>query len=242
MSDKLKPGPVKMSRNVYSKTRTPKYNFDEEQLFDTPIASCESKDLSIEQNRLNNFLDIVISIGNELTDPDDQCEALKNILKYAQNITNADAGTIYQKTKVNQLDFMIINNRSLEISWNSLEEDEEQNFYSQPIKLYDPKTGQPNMCNIASVAYHSNQNIIVNDAYLDDQYDFSGTKEFDKKNNYHSKSFLTVPLRNRVNQVIGVFQLINATDFASNQVIPFKKNQFKMIEALASLAAICIRK
>ena len=47
---------------------------------------------------------------------------------------------------------------------------------------------------------------IVNilDAYEPQDYDFSGTKTFDKNTGYRSISFLTVPLLNREREVIGV--------------------------------------
>jgi hypothetical protein len=45
-------------------------------------------------------------------------------------------------------------------------------------------------------------------------FDFSGTKNFDKKTGYRSKSFLTVPMKNHEDEIIGVLQLINAKDRA----------------------------
>ena len=51
-------------------------------------------------------------------------------------------------------------------------------------------------------------------------FDFSGTKSYDSKTGYHSKSFLTVPLKNHENEIIGVMQLINARD-ENGEVISF---------------------
>ena len=41
-------------------------------------------------------------------------------------------------------------------------------------------------------------------------FDFSGTRKFDEVTGYRSQSFLTVPMKNHENEVIGVLQLINA--------------------------------
>ena len=43
------------------------------------------------------------------------------------------------------------------------------------------------------------------------KFDFSGTKGFDNKHNYRSKSFLTIPLKNHKDKVIGILQLLNAS-------------------------------
>ena len=66
----------------------------------------------------------------------------------------------------------------------------------------------------------------IKDAYQEEGYDFEGTINFDKKNGYRSKSFLTVPLKNHENEIIGVMQLINAQNehgdvisFASKDVV-----------------------
>ena len=50
-------------------------------------------------------------------------------------------------------------------------------------------------------------------------FDFSGTRNFDKKTGYRSKSFLTVPMKNHEDEIIGVLQLINAMDRGTGEVI-----------------------
>ena len=52
----------------------------------------------------------------------------------------------------------------------------------------------------------------IADAYTAEGFEFSGTLAFDRQSGYRSRSFLTVPLKSSSGGVIGVLQLLNATD------------------------------
>ena len=65
-------------------------------------------------------------------------------------------------------------------------------------------------------------------------------KSFDKENNYTSKSFLSVPLMDHQQNVIGVMQLINARDSFSQKITAFAPRLEPIITALASYAAITL--
>ena len=95
---------------------------------------------------------------------------------------------------------------------------------------------------MATWAALSGELINIADAYQDKNFDFSGTKQFDKKIGYRSKSFLTVPLKNSRREVIGVLQLINAQDEQTGDVVSFSPDTQPVIEALASQAAVAIEK
>ncbi len=75
------------------------------------------------------------------------------------------------------------------------------------------------------------------DAYDSEEFDFSGTREFDAKSGYRSQSFLTVPMKDDEDRVIGVLQLINARDGAG-EVMAFSFEDQRLVESLASQAAI----
>ena len=79
-----------------------------------------------------------------------------------------------------------------------------------------PKRASPTRKNVASYAALTGQTINIPDAYDAEGFDFSGTRKFDEMNAYRSTSFLTVPLRDREEAVIGVLQLINARDADGN--------------------------
>ncbi|MDA0218343.1 MAG: PAS-domain containing protein [Proteobacteria bacterium] len=107
------------------------------------------------------------------------------------------------------------------------------------LPLYDPETGEPNHKNVASFAALTGDTVNIADAYNAEGFDFSGTRRFDEMNSYRSTSFLTVPLKDRKGEVIGVLQLINARD-EDGRVVPFDPTLQEDVEALASQAAVSL--
>ncbi len=86
----------------------------------------------------------------------------------------------------------------------------------------------------------SGDSINIPDAYKAKDFDFSGTKKFDKGTGYRSGSFLTVPLKNHDGDVIGVLQLLNAQDTDTGEVISFSEDIQPLVEALTSQAAVAL--
>jgi HD-GYP domain-containing protein (c-di-GMP phosphodiesterase class II) len=109
-------------------------------------------------------------------------------------------------------------------------------FY--PIQLY--KDGKPNHSMIAAYVALTGKTVNIPDAYTAEGFDFSGTRAFDNKTGYRSKSFLTIPMRNHDNEIIGVLQLINAHDPESGGIVPFSPSDQRLAESLASQAAIAL--
>ena len=161
------------------------------------------------------------------------------VLNKAMEITNADGGTLYLKNSKDPqlLDFSIVINRSLNTYMGGLS----QNKITIPsIELVSKITGEKNHSNIASHAAISHQLLNIEDAYATHEFDFSGMKSFDKKFNYHSKSFLVLPLLNHSSEVVGVLQLINAIDKNSQEIINFSKDYESIISILANFAALAL--
>ena len=155
----------------------------------------------------------------------------------AKRITNADAGTLYlheQEQRV--LRFEILRNDTLNTAMGGTS-GLPITFY--PVQLYDA-TGSPNHAMVVSHAALSGETVNIPDAYEAAGYDFSGTKKFDAKTGYRSQSFLTVPMRNHEDEVIGVLQLINAQDRESSEIVPFSAGDQQLLESLASQAAIAL--
>jgi HD-GYP domain-containing protein (c-di-GMP phosphodiesterase class II) len=86
----------------------------------------------------------------------------------------------------------------------------------------------------------SGTTVNIPDAYMAEGFDFSGTKNFDRKTGYRSTSLMAVPMRNHENELIGVLQLINAQDRATGKVVPFSVQDQSLLESLASQAAIAL--
>ena len=108
-----------------------------------------------------------------------------------------------------------------------------------PIALYD-HDGVPVTSMVAAYAVHHGQSVNIADAYGEEGFDFSGTKSFDQKTGYRSRSFLTIPMKDHENAIIGVLQLLNAKDRATGAVGAFSDADLHLAESLASQAAIAL--
>ena len=179
----------------------------------------------------------LIQIGIALSAERDINRLMETILLEAKGLCNADGGTLYIRTDMDSLKFEIMRTDSLNIAMGGTT-GKDINF--PPVQMYDPETSEPNAKQVASAAALTGESINISDAYETDDYDFSGTKKFDEQTGYRSKSFLTVPLKNSQNEVIGVLQLLNAIDSNTNEVIAFSEDIQPLIEALSSQAAIAL--
>lgn len=166
------------------------------------------------------------------------------ILSEAQDITGADGGTFYLVQQDNngrdqQLDFVIVRNHSLNIG---LASHQGKTIGLPPVPLFVQNAAGAirNEHNIAACAYHQRSMINVADAYHDDRFDFSGTREFDRKTGYRSQSFLAVPLIGDSGRIIGIMQLINAKHADTLAVIPFDDELEPAVHALSVFAAIAL--
>ena len=184
------------------------------------------------QNQISNMS----AIGLALSKEKDMDKLLEMILLEAKRISNADGGTLYMMTDDQRLKFSIMITDSLNIHMGGTS-GKEIPFY--PVKLY-MDDGQPNKTMIAANAGLTGDTINIPDAYKAKGFDFAGTKAFDEKTGYRSKSFLTVPLKNHEEEIIGVLQLLNAQDIKTKKVIPFSDSVQKSVEALSSQAAVAI--
>ena len=208
----------------YANTQVEKY------LSEAPAAvKTYIKDL--EQQILN-----LANIGLALSKEKDMNRLLEMILLEAKRIANSDGGTLYMMTDDGRLRFEIMMTDSLDFHMGGTS-GKDIPFY--PVKLYTDE-GEPNKSMIAAYVGLTGETVNITDAYKAKGFDFSGTKMFDEKTNYRSKSFLTVPLKNHEDEIIGVLQLLNAQAQKSKKIISFTSEIQKMVEALASQAAVAI--
>ncbi len=177
------------------------------------------------------------AIGAALSHERNIDRLLENILIAAKEITQADGGTLYRTTTDGTaLRFEIMRTDTLGIamggtSGNAI------NFPNLPLAN---EQGEPNNSMVAAYAAIHDETVNIADAYSEDGFDFSGTRRFDERTGYRSKSFLTVPMKNHENEIIGVLQLINATNRATGEVQHFSAADQSLAESLASQAAIAL--
>jgi putative nucleotidyltransferase with HDIG domain len=70
----------------------------------------------------------------------------------------------------------------------------------------------------------------IPDAYKDDRFN----PEIDKKTGYKTKTILAMPLKNKLNEIIGVFQILNRKDG------PFTQENEELLTAISNIAATAI--
>jgi HD-GYP domain-containing protein (c-di-GMP phosphodiesterase class II) len=176
-------------------------------------------------------------IGVSLSGERDITRLLEHILLAAKSITRADGGTLYRMLEDGRtLRFEILRTDSLNMAMGGTS-GTVINFPDISLVV----DGRPNDKLVA--AYTAIHGVTVNiaDVYANqDGFDFSGTRVFDERSGYRSKSFLTVPMRDHHGNVIGVLQLINAITPATGQVRAFSSADQQLVESLGSQAAIAL--
>jgi|GEM_PF-3480978 len=189
-----------------------------------------------EKKRSNDLLNVVIPIGVALSAEQNFDRLLENILLEAKLFSKADGGTLYLRTESDMLRFVIVRNDSLRIAMGGTS-DNAIDF--PPIPLFN-EAGEPNHSNVAAHVALTGASINIADAYEVEGFNFSGTRAFDKNTGYRSTSFLTVPLKNIHNHVVGVLQLINAIDPNTRRIIPFEPALEQIVSSLSSLATVAL--
>ena len=184
-----------------------------------------------------DFYRRLIDIGIALSAERDLNRLMEMILIEAKEISNADGGTLYIRTDDDKLKFEIMRTDSLKIALGGTTG---KPITFPPLNMFNPATKEPNHRSVATHSALTGTSINIPDAYEAKDFDFSGTRRFDAGTGYRSRSFLTVPLKNSQNVVIGVLQLLNARDGASGAVIPFSGAIQPAIEALSSQAAVAL--
>ncbi len=189
-----------------------------------------------DQHALLDNIERLNRIGVALSAERDNARLLEMILLGAKEITNADGGTLYTITDDNRLKFEIMRTDSLGIAMGGTTGKE---IPFPPLPLYR-EDGSANTNMVAAYAVLNDSAINIEDAYVEEGFDFSGTRKFDQSTGYRSKSFLTIPMKNHEKEIIGVLQLLNAIDPKSGDVIPFSAEKQQLAESLASQAAVAL--
>jgi HD-GYP domain-containing protein (c-di-GMP phosphodiesterase class II) len=175
-------------------------------------------------------------IGVALSAEKDIDRLLEKILTEARVITLADGGTLYMMSeKEKELQFVFVQNESLGLNMGGTG----GKMTWPPIKL-TANDGLPNHANVSAHVAITGQPVNIADVYDAPGFNFEGPRAFDQETGYRSRSMLVVPMRNHENDIIGVLQLLNATDPDTGEVISFSGKAQELAWSLASQAAVAL--
>ena len=185
-------------------------------------------EVTVYAERLGGQIKKMSDIGRALSGVHDLNALLEMIVDQARSFTNADAGTLYI-LEDETLRFQIVQNDSLKIFMGGKTG---ETIPFPPVELKES--------NVSAFVALKGKSVNIPDVYDTDLFDFTGPKKFDQSTGYRSKSMLVVPMKNHDNDVIGVLQLLNATNPVNNEVIAFSQDYENLSESLASQAAVSI--
>lgn len=173
----------------------------------------------------------LIDLGMEITQVQDLDVLLEKILSAARQLVNADAGTIYMKHG-KLLRFSHAQNATL------------QKRLSPGQKLAYKTFSVPiNHHSISGYVASTGETLNIPDVYQlnTGQFSYAFDSSYDEKTNYRTQSMLTIPLKNKQNQIVGVMQLINAQN-EQGEVVPFSKNDIPLVRIFANHATLAIER
>ncbi|HVK95024.1 MAG TPA: HD domain-containing phosphohydrolase [Noviherbaspirillum sp.] len=185
------------------------------------------------EQRLEQLTELSVELGNQHDTP----LLLEKILRAAKSMTHADGGTLYRVTPDRKsLCFSISINDTLGLYQGGMST-QSVDIPDIPLLAAD---GSRNLSAVAAYAANTGISVNIQDVYKVDVFNFSGMRSFDQAYNYHSQSFLTVPMRDHESEVIGVLQLVNAKHPKTGEVCAFSDTDQRFIEALAAQAAVAL--
>jgi hypothetical protein len=121
--------------------------------------------LKISQDKLNRLVELGIAISAER----DAEKLMERVLVGAKELTHADGGTLY-KLEGDTLEFRIFRNDTLDAR-----AERKKKIQLDSVPLYDDQ-GRENHHNVVSHAIWEAKSILIEDAYGNGAYDFSGTR------------------------------------------------------------------
>jgi len=198
----------------------------------TTLKSAFTLVANLRGRRAARMLEQVLEIGRALASEKDLDTLLRLILTYARELTDADGASIYTRAADGRLSFRLWQNASVgdgaAVQNVQVAEDS--------IAGYVSRIGNP---------------LMLDDAYAiaaDAPYHFS--PESDRRLGYRTTSLLTLPLKNKADEVVGVLQLINRKDVPevllkapedfAKHVLPFDAQDRAIAAALAGQAGVAL--
>lgn len=183
----------------------------------------------------NHFrvMDAINKIGITLTAEKDSDRLMRSILTGAQKVTNADGYALYMSKEDGSIQPVTMIIESIDMVFGS--------SVAPSIPLFNDDA-EPNNLNVVVYTALNNRTVNIPDIYDDNNFDFSYIFQFDRQNNYRTKSLLNVPIQDHEDRTIGVLQLINAHSANTGETGPFSEDDRMLIETLASQAGVALSK
>ncbi len=189
-----------------------------------------TKELLAAQEKLEGLVRLGIALSMERQ----HARFMEMIVQGQKELTNADGGILFSRQGDDALSYEIVRFDTLELRLGGLSG---RNAPQDTIALRD-ENGKPRYFNPVAHALLTERTVNVANVYESTDFDFSDIFEFDTRHNYHSQSFLAVPLKPRKGEVLGVLVLINARVSGAGRLMAFSEEAEGFIEALASQAAV----
>ena len=175
-------------------------------------------------------LDKLTMLGVELNQVQDLDILMERVLYDARGFVNADAGSIYIRHE-DSLDFTYTQNETLQ---NRLPQGEKLIYSTFSIPI-DKKS-------ISGYVATTGRALNLPDVYkIEATAPYRFSKKFDETSGYTTRSVFTVPLKTARGDILGILQIINAQN-ENKQVVPFSKDDEKMMLHFASIAAVALER
>ena len=168
----------------------------------------------------------VVTIGMELTNEKNKNKLLEKMLRFAMEISECDAGTLY-----------IYKNEALMFKlMKTLSQGVDRGENGEVIDLPPVPLKEENICSYAAI---HGELINIPDVYTSEKFDFSGPKKYDAMTGYRTGSMLVIPMIDGEGGLVGVMQLMNK-QYVNGEFAAFNEDDEFALKSLASMAAISI--
>ncbi|HSE42120.1 MAG TPA: GAF domain-containing protein [Acidobacteriota bacterium] len=194
---------------------------------------------SMKENLAMSYREIrrLTRVGQYLATERDFDTLIHLILKEARELVGADAGSIYvtERKRGEKPKFLRFMKSKMKLEGKDIL----LPIDSNSIAGYVAMTGKP---------------LAIENVYaLTGTEEYGFNYEYDKQNNYYTKSMLAIPMKNHRDEVIGVIQLINKKrdpekqlltidEMKGSEVIPFTRKCLELTSAFAGQAAVAIER
>lgn len=150
-------------------------------------------------NNSNYAMQQLVDVSIRLSVEKDSNKLLEEILKIVMSIANCDAGSIYSITEDKALRFETVINHTLGMYLGG-QSGKSVDFPEIPMYV----DGQPNHNAMVSHSAVTGEVINIPDVYSAIPFDVSAARSMDKKTGYRTQSMLVIPLKDHIDDIIGV--------------------------------------